>query len=49
MNYRNRLLFGKTAQLIDDVYTADESFFRKAAGMSNQVIWTIPDAEARND
>lgn len=44
----------KAAQFIGDIYTADEYFFRKAegnvvAGTSNQVIWTITDAEARNN
>lgn len=44
----------KKAQFIGDIYTADEYFFGKAegnvaAGTSNQVIWTIPDAEARNE
>jgi len=44
----------KAAQFIGDIYTADEYFFRKAegnvaTGTSNQVIWTIPDEEARNN
>lgn len=44
----------KAAQFIGDIYTADQYFFSKAegnvaAGTSNQVIWTIQDAEARND
>lgn len=44
----------KVAQFIGDIYTGEEYFFGKAegnvaAGTSNQVIWTIQDAEARND
>lgn len=43
----------KTAQFIGDIYKAEEYFFRKAegnvaAGTSNQVIWTIPNEEARH-
>lgn len=44
----------RTTQFIGDINTADEYFFRKnqgnvEAGTSNQVIWTITDAEARNE
>lgn len=43
----------RTAQFIGDVYTSEAYYFRQLAGTvaaeaSNEVIWTIPDEEARN-
>ena len=43
----------RTAQFIADIITGEEYYFRQrpgavAAGTTNEVIWTIPDEEARN-
>lgn len=44
----------KTGQFIGDIYTGDEYYFGKAednvaAGTSNQVMWTIPDVDSREE